>query len=32
MLTYEINKTSLFCFDYKIYIKNKRYNGLALGY
>ena len=30
--TYEINKTSLFCFDHKIYIKNKRYNGLALGY
>ena len=30
--TYEINKTSLSCFDDKIYIQNKGYDGLALGY
>ena len=28
--TYEINKISLSCFDYKIYIQNSGYNGLAL--
>ena len=30
--TYEINKISLYCLDDKIYIKNNRYDGLALGY
>ena len=30
--TYEINKTSLSCFDGKIYILNNGYDGLALGY
>ena len=30
--TYEINKTSLSCFDDKIYIQNNGYDGLALGY
>ena len=30
--TYEINKISLSCFDYKIYIENNGYDGLALGY
>ena len=30
--TYEINKISLSCFDYKIYIKNSGYDGLARGY
>ena len=30
--TYEINKVSLSCFDDKIYIQNKGYDGLALGY
>ena len=30
--TYEINKTSLSCFDDKIYIQNNAYDGLALGY
>ena len=29
--TYEIKKTSLFCFDDKIYILNNGYDGLALG-
>ena len=29
---YEINKTSLSCFDYKIYIQNNGYDGLALDY
>ena len=30
--TYEVNKISLTCFDYKIYIQNNGYDGLALGY
>ena len=30
--TYEINKVSLSFFDDKIYIRNNRYDGLALGY
>ena len=30
--TYEINKISLSCFDGKIYIQNKGYDGLVLGY
>ena len=30
--TYEINKTSLSCFDDKIYIQSNRCDGLALGY
>ena len=30
--TYEINKTSLSCFDEKIYIQNNRNDGLANGY
>ena len=30
--TYQINKISLSCFDDKIYINNKGYEGLALGY
>ena len=30
--TYEINKISLPCFDYKIYIKDNGYNGLAPGH
>ena len=30
--TYEINKSSLFCFDGNIYIQNNGYDGLALGY
>ena len=30
--TYEIDKISLFCFDDKIFIQNKGYDGLALGY
>ena len=29
---YEINKISLYCFDDKIYIQNKGYDELALGY
>ena len=29
---YKINKTSLPCFDDKIYIPNNGYDGLALGY
>ena len=29
---YEISKISLSCFDYKIYIQNDGYDGLALGY
>ena len=32
IVTYEINKISLSCFDDKIYIQNNRYDGLALGY
>ena len=30
--TNEINKISLSCFNYKIYIKNNGCDGLALGY
>ena len=30
--TYEINRTSLSCFDEKIYIQSNGYDGLALGY
>ena len=30
--TYELNKTSLLCFDDKIHILNKGYDGLALCY
>ena len=30
--TYEINKISLSCFDYKIYIQNNACDRLALGY
>ena len=30
--TYEMNKISLPCFDSKLYIKNNRCDGLALGY
>ena len=30
--TYEINKISLPCFGDKIYIQNKGYDGLSLGY
>ena len=30
--TYEIKKITLPCFDYKIYIENNGYDGLALGY
>ena len=30
--TYEISRTSLSCFDYKIYIQNNGCDGLALGY
>ena len=30
--TYEINITSLSCFDDKTYIQNDGYDGLALGY
>ena len=30
--TYQINKTSLSCFDDKIYILNNGYDGLSLGY
>ena len=30
--TYEINKISSSCFDYKIYIQNNEYDRLALGY
>ena len=30
--TYEINNILLSCFDYKIYIQNNGYDGLALGY
>ena len=30
--THKINKTSLSCFDDKIYIQNNGYDGLALGY
>ena len=30
--TYEINKISLSCFDYKMFILNKADDGLALGY
>ena len=29
--TYETKKTSLSCFDDKIYIQNNGYDGLALG-
>ena len=32
MLTYEINKVSLNCFDDKIYIQNNGYDRLAIGY
>ena len=32
MLTYEINKVSLTCFDDKIYIQNNGYDRLAIGY
>ena len=32
IVTYEINKVSLSCFDDKIYIQNIGYDGLALGY
>ena len=32
IITYEISKISLYCFDDKIYIKNNGYDGLALGY
>ena len=30
--TYEINKISFSCFDYKIYIQNNGYDRLALDY
>ena len=30
--TYEIKKTSLSCFDDKIYVQNNGYGGLTLGY
>ena len=30
--TYEISKIYLSCFDVRIYIKNTRFDGLALGY
>ena len=30
--TYKINRTSLSCFDEKIYIQSNGYNGFALGY
>ena len=30
--TYESNKTSLPCFDEKIYTQNNGYDGLGLGY
>ena len=30
--TYEIQKISLPCFDYKIYIQNNGCDGLVLGY
>ena len=29
---YEIKKSSLYCFDDKIYVQNNGYDGLALGY
>ena len=32
IVTYEINKISLSCFDDKIYIQNNGYDGLALVY
>ena len=32
IVTYEINKISLSCFDDKIYIQNSEYDGLALGF
>ena len=32
ILTCEIKKTSLACFDDKIYNQNNRFDGLALGY
>ena len=32
MGTYEMNKVSLSCFDYKMYILNNEYDRLALGY
>ena len=32
IVTYEINKISLSCFDDKIYIQNNGYDGLALIY
>ena len=32
IVTYEINKISLSCFDNKIHIQNNGYDELALGY
>ena len=32
IVTFEINRISLSCFDKKIYIQNNGYDGLALGY
>ena len=32
IVTYDMDKMPLSCFDNKIYIQNNGYNGLALGY